>query len=173
MSLTKVKTLYAYEDGDTITPRMGVQIAAGHGLTQYYDPATKQVTETDFSSYPPVLFPQAWSSKLASIVVPASGYQWYYNNISDNAGILDSNGNVKPAYSSLFEVTTVTLNNKTFPALRIKGNLVSAQQVDLTDFSVGQGYPFHAAEKSPDAPAAVGPGHPSEIESENMVTPFF
>ena len=133
MSLTKVKTLYAYEDGDTITPRMGVQIAAGHGLTQYYDPATKQVTETDFSSYPAVLFPQAWSSKLASIVVPASGYQWYYNNISDNAGILDSNGNVKSAYSSLFEVTTVTLNNKTFPALRIKGNLVSAQQVDLTD----------------------------------------
>ena len=27
-NVSKIKTLYAYEDGDTITPRMGVQIAA-------------------------------------------------------------------------------------------------------------------------------------------------
>ncbi len=133
-TLSKIKTLYAYEDGDTITPRMGVQIASGHGLQQYYDPNTKQVTETDFTRFPATLFPQAYSSKQATIIVPATtGQQWYYNNISDNAGILDENGNVKSAYQDRFEKTSVTMNGKTFPALKIKGNLVSPSLADVTD----------------------------------------
>lgn len=134
MTLSSIKHLHAYEDGDHITTKMGVQIAAGHGLHQYYDPNTKEVTNTDFSTYNAVLFPQAWSSKRGTIVVPsATGQQWYYNNISDNAGILDSNGQVKSAYSSFFETTTVTMNGQTLPGLKIKANLVSSQSNDFTD----------------------------------------
>lgn len=140
--LSKVKHLFAYEDGDTITPRMGVKIDAGYGLQQFYDPNTGEVTETKFTEHPATLFPQAWSSKLAKIIVPSmSGVQWYYNNISDNAGIMDATGKVKGAYQALFELTTVTQNGLTFPALKIKGNLVSKALGDFTDkyiYFVGQ-----------------------------------
>lgn len=128
-----IKTLYAYEDGDNITPGMGVQIAAGHGLQQYYNPDTWQVTNTDFRQFPPTLFPQAYSGRAGAIIVPASGGQWYYNTISDNAGILDENGNVKAAFASTFKATTVTMNGKTFPGLTIKDNLVNATNKDGTD----------------------------------------
>lgn len=133
-SISKIKHLFAYEDGDTITPKMGVQIEAGYALQQFYDANTGNVTQTDFTKHPAVLFPQAWSSKKAKTIVPSTtGQQWYYNNISDNAGILDANGTVKSAYASLFETTTVTVNGSQFPALKIKGNLVSSQNKDFTD----------------------------------------
>lgn len=134
MDIYAIKNLYAYEDGDTVTPDMGLQIADGHGLQQYYDPTTFAVKETDFSQFPAVLFPQAYSSKLGRIIVPETeGQQWYYNNITDAAGILDSQGNVKTAFQDRFEKTTVTLNGATFPALRIKGNLVGPTRTDVTD----------------------------------------
>ena len=134
MEYSAIKNLYGFEDGDTITPGMGVQIAAGYGLHQYYNTTTGNVIQTDFTQHPAVLFPQAYSSKTATIVAPSmTGFQWYYNNISDNAGILDSNGDVKSSFSALFEKTTVTMNGKTFPALRIKGNLVSSVLNDYTD----------------------------------------
>lgn len=159
--LSKIKNLFAYEDGDTITPRMGVQIAEGYALQQYYDPNTGNVTQTDFSKVPATLFPQAWSSKLAKVIVPSAvGIQWYYNNISDNAGILDESGRVKAAYQSLFEVATVTQNKMTFPALKIKGNLVNKSLGDFTDkyiYFVGQynGKPFTCQQLIP-VQAAVG-----------------
>ncbi|MBR6592415.1 MAG: hypothetical protein IKK81_07350 [Prevotella sp.] len=134
MDLSAIKNIYAYQDGDTITPGMGVQIEEGFGLTQYYDPNTGKVSQTDFSQHPATLFPQPYSSKQGKIIVPeTTGQQWYYNNISDNAGILDANGNVKEAYKNLFETTTVVMNGSTFPALKIKGNLVSAENKDFTD----------------------------------------
>lgn len=133
-SISKIKHLYAYEDGDTITPRMGVQIEAGYALQQFYDANTGNVTQTNFKEHPATLFPQAWSSKKAKTIVPSTtGQQWYYNNISDNAGILDASGAVKAAYKDLFETTTVTVNGITFPALKIKGNLVDASSKDFTD----------------------------------------
>ena len=140
-NVSKIKTLYAYEDGDTITPRMGVQIAAGHGLQQYYNADTHIVTNTDFAEFPPTLFPQPYSSKAGAVVVPAAGGQWYFNNIADNAGILDSNGVVKAAFADRFQQTTVTMNGKTFPALKIKANLVNATNQISTDiyiYYVGQ-----------------------------------
>ena len=135
-NVSRIKTLYAYEDGDTITPRMGVQIAAGHGLQQFYDAQTHVVTNTDFGTYPATLFPQPYSGKEGFVVVPAVGGQWYLNNISDNSGILDANGAVKSAYSSMFEVTTVTMNGKTFPGLVIKSNLVTPQNNVATDIYI-------------------------------------
>lgn len=140
-NVSKIKTLYAYEDGDTITPRMGVQIATGHGLQQFYNAQTWNVTNTNFADYPATLFPQPYSSKAGAIVVPAAGGQWYFNNIADNAGILDANGAVKSAFADRFAVTTVVMNGKTFPALKIKSNLVNSTNKISTDiyiYYVGQ-----------------------------------
>ena len=75
--LSKVKTLYAYEDGDAITPKMGVVIENGYGLQQYYDPNTGEVSQTRFDEHPAILYPLPWSSKQATYLVPQSG-QWYY-----------------------------------------------------------------------------------------------
>lgn len=132
-NVSRIKTLYAYEDGDTITPRMGVQIATGHGLQQFYNPSTWQVTNTNFAEFPATLFPQPYSGKAGAVVEPASGGQWYYNNISDNAGILEATGAVKAAYKDIFEVTSVVMNGKTFPGLKIKDNLVNSTNKDGTD----------------------------------------
>lgn len=140
-NVSKIKTLYAYEDGDTITPRMGVQIAVGHGLQQFYNAETHEVTNTNFGTYHATLFPQPYSSKAGATVVPSAGGQWYLNNITDNNGILDSNGNVKQEFADRFEVTTVVMNNKTFPALIIKANLVNSTNQISTDiyiYYVGQ-----------------------------------
>ena len=124
-NVSKIKQLYAYEDGDTITPRMGVQIATGHGLQQFYDAQTGIVSNTNFGSFPATLFPQPYSGRAGSVVEPADGGQWYLNNISDNSGILDANGSVKSAYADRFEVVSVSMNQKTFPGLMIKANLVN------------------------------------------------
>lgn len=135
-NLSKIKNLYAYEDGDTITPRMGVQIASGKGLQQFYLAETRQVTNTDFVTNHPTLFPQPYSGRAGDVVVPASGGQWYLNNISDNNGILDAGGSVKSAFSDTFETTTVTMNGKTFPALTIKKNLVLPTNSVTTDIYI-------------------------------------
>lgn len=132
MNIRQVASLIAYDDGDNITPRMGVSIESGYGLQQYWDEVSKKVIETDFTKHPATLYPQAFSSLLGSVVVPeTTGQQWYYNILdSSDAGILE-NGAVKAKFASLFEATTVTINGKTFPALKIKGNL--ATDADHTD----------------------------------------
>lgn len=132
-SLSRIRHLYKYEDGDQIEARMGVQIAAGYGLTQYWDEQQQRVVNTDFTQHPATLYPYPYSSKRGQYVVPATqGQQWYYNNPeSETAGILDEYGNVKTAYASLFEKTTVTIGSAVYPALKIKGNLCSAN--DLSD----------------------------------------
>jgi len=132
-SLSRIRHLYKYEDGDQIEARMGVQIAAGYDLTQYWDEQQQRVVNTDFTQHPATLYPYPYSSKRGQYVVPATqGQQWYYNNPeSETAGILDEYGNVKTAYASLFEKTTVTIGSAEYPALKIKGNLCSAN--DLSD----------------------------------------
>lgn len=132
-SLSRIRNLYKYEDGDHIQGRMGYQIDAGYGLTQYWDEQQQKVVNTDFTQHNLTLYPYPYSSKRGQYVVPATqGQQWYYNNPeSETAGILDENGNVKSAYASLFEKTTVTVGGATYPALKVKGNLCSAS--DLSD----------------------------------------
>jgi hypothetical protein len=153
-SLSRIRNLYKYEDGDQIEARMGVQIDAGYGLTQYWDEQQGRVVNTDFTQHSPVLYPYPYSSKRGQYVVPATqGQQWYYNNPeSETAGILDESGNVKSAYASLFEKTTITVGGATYPALRIKGNLCSAN--DLSDKhiyykSVYNGKPFTCSQLIP------------------------
>lgn len=151
-NVSKIKVLYSYEDGDVITPKMGVQIAVGHGLQQFYNAETWQVTNTNFASYPATLFPQPYSSKAGAIVVPAAGGQWYFNNPGNSEmAILDSNGTVKTTalftrngntikFSDLFETTIVTQgegqNAKTFPALTIKANIVNNISQLSTDIHI-------------------------------------
>ena len=134
-TFTAIDHLYAFEDGDVLTPAMGVSWVkpedVGYGLQQYWNPTINAVIETDFKQHPVFLFPQPYSSKMGSIVVPETeGQQWYYGNISDEGGILQ-NGKVKDKFTDRFEVTTIELNKKVFPALKIKGNLATA--ADHTD----------------------------------------
>lgn len=130
-NISSIHHLYAFQDGDTITPGMGVRIDAGYSLQQYWNPSTKSVVSTDFSLHNATLYPQAYSSKRGAVIVPeVNGQQWYYGNISDEGAILE-NGAVKTKFSSLFSITSITANGKTFPALVIKGNLASEN--DLND----------------------------------------
>lgn len=133
-TISSIDHLYAFEDGDTISAAMGVKWVGGevgYALQQYFNPTTKQVMETDFTKHPVLLYPQPYSSKRGSVVVPeTAGQQWYYGNISDEGGILQD-GKVKDKFKALFEITTLEVNKMTFSALKIKGNLATAD--DHTD----------------------------------------
>lgn len=133
-SISQIDHLYAFEDGDTITPGMGVRWVNGEtglALQQYWNPTAGKVVATDFTAHPVILYPQPYSTKQGKIVVPETqGQQWYYGNISDEGSILSS-GAVKAKYASLFEITTVQVNGQTFSGLKIKGNLATA--ADHTD----------------------------------------
>lgn len=133
-TISAIDELYAYEDGDNITPGMGVKWANGEtglGLQQYWNPTTKQVIATDFSKHPVILFPKPYSSRLGNFVLPETkGQQWYLGNITDEGGILQD-GAVKDSRKDTFEVTIVVMNGMTMPALKIKANLAS--EADHTD----------------------------------------
>lgn len=133
-NISAIDHIYAFEDGDTLTPGMGVKWVNGEtglGLQQYWNPSTGKVIATDFSEHPVLLFPQPYSTRKGDMVVPeTTGQQWYYGNITEEGGILQD-GKVKAKWASLFEVTTLESNGKTFPALKIKGNLATAD--DHTD----------------------------------------
>ena len=132
-SYHKIKELYSYEDGDTITPSMGVQIDTGYGLQQYVNPTTGKVIQTKFADHNATLFPQPYSSRKGSVVVPATtGQQWYLNAITDEGAILE-NGVVKPKFAKMFKVGTVKMNNNTFPALIIIGDLVNDSFPEIAD----------------------------------------
>lgn len=132
--ITAIDHIYTFEDGDTLTPGMGVSWVGGEtglGLWQYWNPSTKKVIATDFSEHPVLLFPQPYSTRKGNMVVPeATGQQWYYGNITEEGGILQD-GKVKTKWASIFEVTTIEVNGMTFPTLKIKGNL--ATESDHTD----------------------------------------
>lgn len=153
-TLSRIRHLYAYEDGDQIEARMGVIIDDGFGLTQYWDTNQNRVVNTDFTQHPATLYPLPYSSKRGEYVKPETqGQQWYYNNPeTSTAAILDDTGAVKAAFQDRFELTTVTVGSTVFPALRIKGNLAKAD--DLTDKyiyykSTYNGKPFTCAQLIP------------------------
>lgn len=136
MNFSAIRTFHTYQDGDVITPAMGVSIPEGYGLFQYFNPSTGTVTQTDFAALykagtPVTLFPQAYSSKLAAYITPEQqGQQWYYNSINSEGAILE-NGAVKAKFAALFETGTITINGLNLPTLKLKGNLATA--ADHTD----------------------------------------
>lgn len=134
MNISAIDTLEAILDGDTIVPGMSFVLPAGVGTTQYYNPSTKACTP-DYSKAANqiILYPTNYSSTYGKFLVPDSGTeQWYYDNPeSDNAAILDAaGGDVTDEWAGLFEKTTYSVNNQTFPALKIIGNLASADSLN-------------------------------------------
>ncbi len=160
-TLSRIRHLYAYEDGDKIEARMGVVIEDGYGLTQYWDVNQQKVVNTDFKALyddpnkqAATLYPLPYSSKKGEYVKPETqGQQWYFNNPeTSSAAILDDSGNVKAAFQDRFEKTTKTVDGVVYPALIIKGNLAKAD--DLTDKyiyykSTYNGKPFTCAQLIP------------------------
>lgn len=153
-TLSRIRHLYAYEDGDQIEARMGVVIDDGYGLTQYWDVNQKKVVNTDFTQHPATLYPLPYSSKRGEYVKPETeGQQWYYNNPeTSTAAIIGDDGKVKATFADRFELTTVTVGGAQYPALKIKGNL--AKEGDLTDKyiyykSTYNGKPFTCAQLIP------------------------
>lgn len=80
-SISAIHNLFAYQDGDTITPVMGVELDSGFGLTQYWNPATGKVINTDFSVHFVRMYPHAYSSRLGAVVAPKAGSDsWTYES---------------------------------------------------------------------------------------------
>lgn len=134
MNISAIDTLEAILDGDTIVPGMSFVLPAGVGTTQYYNPSTKACTP-DYSkeSNQIILYPTNYSSTNGKFLVPDSGTeQWYYDNPeSANAAILEAaGGDVAETWSGLFQKTSYTVNNQTFPALKVIGNLASADSLN-------------------------------------------
>ena len=131
MNISAVRNLFSYNNGDTITPNMGVQIAAGNGLSQFWDGDKNEVIATDFKKVNATLYPQPFSSRKGSVVVPDSG-DWFYNSPNGTPLAFDANGKCTNAgLTGIFEKDTVVSNGATFPALKIVDNLATAS--DHTD----------------------------------------
>ena len=131
-NLSQTKLLYAYEDGDTITPSMGVSIDAGYGVSQYWDPNKQAVINTDFVAHNATLYPLPYSSKRGQYVVPDAGGSWFYNNPKGTALTFDANGAcTTTGYEKIFKQKSVTVNGLTLPALILIGNIATAS--DHTD----------------------------------------
>lgn len=132
-SISAIDNLYSFDDGDTLTPGMGIVWVNGEtnvGLEQYYNPSSGKVVGTDFTKHPALMYPRPYSTKRGDIIVPeTAGQQWYIGNITEEGGILQD-GKVKDIWKDYFELATVDSNGKTFPALKIKGNLTDKYKSD-------------------------------------------
>jgi hypothetical protein len=137
MKQSAVHHFYAFQDGDVLSDNMGVIIDEGFGLKQYWDAAAGKVTNTDFTKHPATLFPQPFSAQAGAIIVPEdAGSGWYYNNDESAAAVItfDANGKSTGVFVGLFEKTSVSMNGKIFPALKIVGNLATKE--DHTDKTI-------------------------------------
>lgn len=132
MNISAIDALEAIVDGDTIVPGMNFVLPSGVGTTQYYNPSTGKCTP-HYPDTPIVLYPYCYSSSTGKFLVPSSkDMMWYLNDPdSSSSQILTAKGgSVADKFKDRFEVTTYTVNNQTFPALKIKGNLASADNLN-------------------------------------------
>lgn len=130
MNIYQTRDLYAYADGDCITPSMGVSIDAGYSLAQYWNTTEGKIVNTDFSKHNAKLYPQGYSSLEGKVIVPESG-TWHIGSPTSTALAFDSSGKCTTSgYTDKFKVTTIVVNSTTLPCLVICGNLASA--TDLT-----------------------------------------
>lgn len=134
MNISAIDALEAIVDGDTIVPGMNFVLPTGVGKTQYYNPSTKACTP-DYTkpANQIILYPYCYSSNSGKYLVPSSEQMmWYLNDPdSSSAQILTTKGGaVASKYADMFELTTYTVNNQTFPALKVIGNLASADNLN-------------------------------------------
>lgn len=131
MNVSQIREIYAYSDGDVITPNMGVSIDSGFGLFQFWDSQTNTVVNTDFTKHNAKLFPQAYSSAAGKIIVPDSG-TWHIGSPTATALAFDASGKCTTSgYQSIFKLSSIAMNGVTQPCLVIIGNLATA--TSLTD----------------------------------------
>lgn len=125
----QTRDLYAYSDGDCITPSMGVSIDAGYSLAQYWDTTLQKVVNTDFTVHNAKIYPQGYSSLEGKIIVPESG-SWHLGSPTAEPLTFDSNGNcTKSGYTSTFKISRIIVNSVELPCLVICGNLCSANDL--------------------------------------------
>lgn len=130
MNIYQTRDLYAYADGDCITPSMGVSIDAGYSLAQYWNTTEGKIVNTDFTKHNAKLYPHGYSSLEGKVIVPESG-SWHIGSPTSTALAFDSSGKCTTSgYTDKFKVTTIVVNSTTLPCLVICGNLASA--TDLT-----------------------------------------
>lgn len=134
MNISAIDTLEAILDGDTIVPGMSFVLPAGVGTTQYYNPSTGKCTpDYTVAKNQIMLYPTNYSSANGRYMVPDAGTeQWYYDNPdSPTAQILTApGGTVADKWKTLFAKTTYQVNNQTFPALKIIGNLAGKDSLN-------------------------------------------
>lgn len=131
MNVSGIRDIYAYSDGDVITPNMGVSIDSGYGLFQFWDSQNNKIINTDFTKHNAKLFPQAYSSAAGKIIVPDKG-TWHLGSPTATALAFDASGKCTTSgYQSIFKLTTIAMNGVTQPCLVIIGNLATA--TSLTD----------------------------------------
>lgn len=142
--INAIDTLEMLVDGDTIMPGFASNISGTQQNRQYYNPSTQACTpDWSLPANQFCIFPTPYSTGSSKFLAPsrdqAIGYNFYWNSLSNP--ILDANQAVLPAFSSLFQVTTVSWNSVTLPALKIVGNLANASRlVDQTFYFKGTVY---------------------------------
>lgn len=134
-----IRELYAFSDGDCITPSMGVSIDSGYSLAQYWDTTLGKIINTDFTKHNAKIYPQAYSSLEGKIVVPESG-KWYIGSPSGTELVFNSSGVCTTSgYTDKFKVSTIQVNSQTFPCLVVCGNLATASDLNTKHiYYVGQ-----------------------------------
>lgn len=134
MDISAIDTLEAIVDGDTIVPGMNFVLPAGVGKTQYFNPSTNECTpDYTKAANQIMLYPGCYSSNSGKYIVPdMNNMMWYLNDPdSSSAQILTTPGGpVAAKYASMFQKATYTVNNQTFPALKVIGNLASASSLN-------------------------------------------
>lgn len=130
MNVYNIRDLYAYADGDCITPTMGVSIDAGYSLAQYWNTTEGKIVNTDFTKHNAKLYPQGYSSLEGKVIVPEAG-TWHIGSPTSTALTFDSSGKCTTSgYTSTFKVSTIVVNTTTLPCLVICGNLASANDLN-------------------------------------------
>lgn len=138
MDISAIDTLEAIIDGDTVVPGMNFVLPAGIGKTQYYNPSTKACTpDYTKAANQIIIYPACYSSGSGKFLIPSSAdMMWYYDDPNTTAAqiLAAKGGAIADKYKTLFQKTTYTVNNQTFPALKIIGNLAAADS--LNDVSI-------------------------------------
>jgi hypothetical protein len=133
-SISAIDHLEAIIDGDTVVPGMNLVLPAGVGSTQYFNPSTGVCTpDYTKAANQILLYPACYSSLKGKYLVPDAGsVQWYFDN-PDAAGaqiLAAPGGSVADAYKTRFAVASYKVNNQTFPALKVIGNLASKESLN-------------------------------------------
>lgn len=134
MDISAIDSLECIIDGDTIVPVMNEVLPSDVGKTQFFNPSTGACTpDYTKAANQRLMYPGFYSSSKGKYIVPdANTEQWYINNPdSELSAILDAPGGaVLAKYKATYQKTSYKVNDQTFPALKIIGNVAGATQLN-------------------------------------------